>query len=222
MGKRYNHPLVVAVTGGIGTGQSTVCSYFEEWNCKVINADKKARDVINKNRRLQHELQKEFGKDIMVKGRLDRKRLAEVAFKDELQTGKLNRIVHPRMVESLVEEMERARFSKKYPIIIVDAALIYEISIERNFDAVITVTAPMEMRWKRTYQRDSMSKQQFGERVDKQIPVEEKARWADIVINNNGSLDDLKIKTRRVYNKLMNMQKQKERSLSGDKKRGRR
>jgi dephospho-CoA kinase len=63
-----------------------------------------------------------------------------------------------------------------------------------------------------------MSKQQFRERVDKQIPVEEKARWADIVINNNASLDDLKIKTRKIYNKLMNMQKQKERSLSGAKK----
>ncbi len=209
-GKRYHNPLVVAVTGGIGTGQSTVCEYFQEWGCKVINADVKARDVINRNRRLQNELQKEFGEDIIVKGHLDRKRLAERAFKDELNTAKLNRLVHPRMVESLVEEMEKARFCRRYPVIVVDAALVYEISIERNFDQVIVVRAHMETRRQRVQKRDGMTRQQFMERVAKQIPLEEKVRWADQVIENNGSLDDLKLKTRHVYNKLMDIQKQTE------------
>jgi dephospho-CoA kinase len=213
MKKVYEHPLVVAITGGIGTGQSTVCEYFQEWNCKIINADSKAKDIINRNRSLQKDLQKEFGKDIIVKGKLNRKRLAEVAFKDEFHTGKLNRMVHPRMVESLVEEMEKARFSKRFPIIVVDAALVYEISIERNFEVVIVVKAPMEQRRKRVYLRDGMTRQQFKERVEKQIPIEDKAKWADMVIDNNGSLDDLKIKSMRVFNKLIELQKKKERKL---------
>ena len=64
MKKVYKYPLIVAVTGGIGTGQSTVCEYFQEWKCKIINADLKAKDIIHRNRSLQKELQKEFGKDI--------------------------------------------------------------------------------------------------------------------------------------------------------------
>jgi len=213
MRKNFEYPLVVAITGGIGTGQSTVCDFFKEWKCKIINADQKAKDVINRSRGLQKDLQKEFGRDIIVKGKLDRKRLADLAFKDDFHTGKLNRMVHPRMVESIVEEMEKARFSKKFPIIVVDAALIYEISIERNFEVIVVVKAPMEQRRKRVYQRDGMTRQQFSERVEKQIPVEEKAKWADMVIDNNGSLDDLKIKSMRVYNKLMEMQKKSERKL---------
>lgn len=215
MKRHYLHPLVAAVTGGIGSGQSTVCKMLEEWNCKVINADEKAKDIIRQNRGLQKELQREFGEEIIINGKLDRKRLAEAAFKDELHTSKLNRLVHPRMVESLIEEMEQARFSGTYPVIIIDAALVYEISIEKIFDVVIVVSAPLEMRRQRVYQREKMTRQQFMERLDKQIPLEDKIGWADIVIDNNGSLDDLKIKTRKVYNKLIDLQRGKERRLAG-------
>ena len=117
MAQRYKNPLIVAVTGGIGSGQSTVCSFFKEWHCKVINADVKAKEVIQHDRKLQNELKLAFDRSIFRKDRtLDTKRLAELAFKDEISTQKLNQLVHPRMVESLVEEMEQARFSGKYPI----------------------------------------------------------------------------------------------------------
>lgn len=204
MKKRYDNPLVIAVTGGIGSGQSTVCSFFKEWNCKVINADKKAKDVIRRNLELQKELQKLFGKEIIENRRLNTKLLAERAFKDELSIQKLNQQVHPRMVASLVEEMENARFSKKYPILIIDAALIYEISIEQMFDAVIVVNAPLTFRSQRVCQRDNMTKKHFKERADKQIPLEEKVKWADYVIENTGSLEELKTEAQKIYKKLMN------------------
>lgn len=208
MAQRYKSPLIVAVTGGIGSGQSTVCGFFKEWNCKVINADVKAKEVIQHDRKLQNELKSAFDRKIFRKDRtLDTKRLAELAFKDEVSTQKLNQLVHPRMVESLVEEMEQARFSGKYPIIIIDAALIYEISIENMFDAVIVVDAPVRIREKRVMERDSMTRNEFRSRLDKQIPLEDKVSWADYVIKNDGTIDNLKQKTRTIFNLLMQDQK---------------
>lgn len=204
MGQRYKNPLIVAVTGGIGSGQSTVCSFFKEWHCIVINADVKAKEVIQRDRKLQNELKLAFDRSIFRKDRsLDTKRLAELAFKDEISTQKLNQLVHPRMVESLVEEMEQARFSGKYAIIIIDAALIYEISIENMFDAVIVVDAPVKIREKRVMERDKMTHKEFRSRLDKQIPIEDKVSWADYVIKNDGTLDNLKQKTRTIFNLLM-------------------
>ncbi|HES60063.1 MAG TPA: dephospho-CoA kinase, partial [Caldithrix sp.] len=182
----------------------TVCSFLKEWRCKVINADNKAKEVIQHDRKLQNELKSAFDRSIFRKDRtLDTKRLAEFAFKDEISTQKLNQLVHPRMVESLVEEMEQARFSGKYPIIVIDAALIYEISIENMFDAVIVVDAPVRLRERRVMERDKMTRNEFRSRLDKQIPLDDKVSWADYVIKNDGTIDNLKQKTRTIFNLLM-------------------
>lgn len=210
MRRQFHQPLVVAVTGGIGTGQSTVCKFFEEWHCKVINADQIAKQVIQNNKTLQKELKEVFGKEIFNNKKLDTNALAEKAFRDDFHTQQLNRLVHPRMVEVIIDEMEKARFSKRYPMVVIDAALIYEISIEQMFDAVVVVKAPLNHRQKRVQERDGMSRRHFMERVNKQLPVEDKARWADYVIENNKSLDDLKKRTRVVYHQLMDLQREKE------------
>ncbi len=208
MRKQYKNPLVVAVTGGIGSGQSSVCSFFNSWGCKIINADLKAKEVIQKNRLLQSQLKDAFGKDIFEKnGKLNPSRLAEQAFKDEQQTQKLNQLVHPMMVESLVEEMEVARFSRRYPMVIIDAALVYEISIEKMFDTVVVVNAPILIRQKRVRERDGMTKKQFVARLEKQIPLQDKAAWADFVIENDDTIEVLEKRSKEVYNKLMVLQK---------------
>jgi len=212
MQRNYKNPLIVGVTGGIGSGQSTVCSYFRLWKCKVINADLKAKEVIQKNRGLQSELKKTFGNDIFLPNRkLNTKRLAEIAFSNEIQTQKLNQLVHPRMVESLVEDMEKARFSGRFPIIIIDAALIFEISIEQMFDTLLVVNAPVAARMKRVKERDGMTQKQFKERSDKQIPLADKIKWADFVIENDDSVEELKNRTKKVFNALMQMQHKQER-----------
>ena len=201
---KYKDPLIVAVTGGMGSGQSSVCRFFEEWGCMVINADVEAKRVIQQNQALQSDLKNTFGKDVFYRNRkLNTRRLAELAFSDELQTRKLNQLVHPRMVESIIEKMEKARFSGKYPIIIVDAALIYEISIERNFDYIIVVNAPVNIRQQRVFERDKIDRKEFIDRISKQIKLEEKVKWADFVIENKKTLEDLKINSRKVFDTLI-------------------
>ncbi|HHM02660.1 MAG TPA: dephospho-CoA kinase [Caldithrix abyssi] len=208
---KYKNPLIVGVTGGLGSGQSTVARLMEKGRAKVISADEMAKQAIARNKSLQKDLMKVFGDDIFEDGKLNRALLAERAFKDITETRKLNQVVHPRMVENIIDAMEKARFSGRYPLIVIDAALIYEISIERNFDAIIVVTATTANREKRVKERDGMTRAQFRERDSKQIPLKEKAAWADFVIENNGTLEELEEKARQVYKKLMEMQKVKER-----------
>jgi dephospho-CoA kinase len=199
----YKNPLIIGVTGGMGSGQSTVCKFLEELGCKVISADEEAKNAIRYNRDLQDDLKNTFGKDIFYHNhQLNAKRLAALAFKDDLSTRKLNQLVHPRMVENLIEKMENARFSGRFPMIVIDAALIYEISIESNFDRIIVVNAAQKIRQQRVAERDHISKKEFLDRVNKQIPLEEKCKWADFVIDNNSTLDELKEKTIDVFNKL--------------------
>ncbi len=211
MKKKYNNPLVVAITGGIGSGQTTAAKLFEKWGAKVINADLKAKQIMQKDREIRRALQRTFGNDVFSRnGRLNTKRLAELAFKDELHTQKLNQIVHPRMVSYIVDEMEEARFSRKYPMVVIDAALVYEINIEQLFDAIVVVYAPLNERYQRVRQRDGMSKQEFFSRVDRQIPLEEKRKWADFVIDNSGTPEDLEREARQVFDRLLKLQMKKE------------
>jgi dephospho-CoA kinase len=201
---KYIDPKVIAVTGGIGSGQTTVSNLFQKLGCKIIDVDIKAKQIIQKDELLQKELKKSFGNEIFFKdGSLNRKELAHLAFRDEAKTLELNKIIHPRMVAEVIEEMETARFSQRYPLIIVDAALIYEISIEKMFDAVIVVFANLNTRIKRVMERDDLKWTEVLARVQRQIPLEEKKSWADYVVDNNGAKEDLHKQVDNVYEELI-------------------
>jgi dephospho-CoA kinase len=202
--KVFKNPKVIGVTGGIGSGQSTVCEVFKNLGCKIVNVDEKAKQVIKKNKTVQNEIKKEFGSKVFFRdGTLNRKLLASIAFEDENKTQLLNKIVHPRMVADVVEEMESARFSGRYPLIIVDAALIYEISIEKLFEHVIVVFSNQNQRVKRVMQRDNVKKEEVIARMDRQIPLAEKQKWADYVIDNRGEIVDLEIQVQKVFDELV-------------------
>jgi dephospho-CoA kinase len=200
---KYKNPKVVGVTGGIGSGQSSVCQILSKLGCKVIDVDKKAKQIISKDRSLQKELIKTFGNEIFYKdGQLNRRLLASIAFQDEEKTQKLNRLVHPRMVSEVIEEMENARFSQKYPLIVIDAALVYEISIEQMFDSIIVVYTSLKNRIDRVMKRDGLTKDEILARVRRQIPLEEKKKWAEYVVDNDGSLEDLEKQTRKIFEEI--------------------
>jgi dephospho-CoA kinase len=194
----------VAVTGGIGSGQSTVCKRLGELGSRIIDLDKKAKHIIQKDAALQKDLKKAFGKEIFASdGTLNRKLLGHLAFSHESKTMELNKLVHPRMVADVVEEMETARFSEKYPLIVIDAALIYEISMEQMFDAVIVVFAKKSNRINRVMKRDDLKRTEILARMRRQIPLEDKKEWADYVIDNNGTIDELNKQTEQIYNTLI-------------------
>jgi dephospho-CoA kinase len=200
---KYLDTKLVAVTGGIGSGQTTVSKMLDDLGAKVINVDRKVKQLMQRDAALQRELRHAFGKQAFnEKKELNNKWLAEIVFSDETKLQMLNRIVHPRMVAEIVEEMEAARFSGKFPIVVVDAALIYEVSIEQMFDIIIVVNCRKDTRIKRVMQRDDMKRDDVLSRMRHQIPLEEKAKWADVVITNNGTEEELKKSVDEAFEKI--------------------
>ena len=113
------------------------------------------------------------------------------------------------MVELIVEEIEAARSSGRYKVIVIDAALIYEINIENMFDAVIVVAAFMKNRIDRIAKRDGHTRKHITDRIRNQIPIEDKIKWADFVIENNGTLNETEQKSKELYKELLNLVKEK-------------
>jgi dephospho-CoA kinase len=196
--------VLVAITGGMGCGQSSVATFLEEMGAKIINADQMAHKVVNSDPEAKNEIRKNFGKKVFFRnGKLNRKLLGRIVFEDEAKTKLLNKIVHPRMVSRIVDEIEEARDTGKYKIIAIDAALIYEINLEHMFDAVVVVSSRLKNRIDRIVERDGLSEKEILDRISKQIPIEDKVKWADFVINNNSSLEQLKKRTVSLYHKLV-------------------
>ncbi|RMG68274.1 MAG: dephospho-CoA kinase [Calditrichaeota bacterium] len=199
---------VIGVTGGTGCGQTTVANLFGELGAKVIHADEIGHRILENDPSVRKELVAAFGKSILNRdGSINRKQLGELVFKDQTKLHKLNAIVHPRMIAEVVEEMEEARQSGKYPLIVIDAALIYELSLEHMFDAIVVVTSRLKDRIRRLRDRDGLSEREIMKRIQSQIPVQEKTRWADYVIRNNGTLEDLRHHVEGVYRKILGIGK---------------
>ena len=198
--------ILIAITGGIGCGQSSVAKFLEERGAKIINADLIAHKIVNNDPEAKSEIRKHFGRKVFYRnGRLNRKLLGRIVFEDEGKTRLLNKIVHPRMVSRIIDEIEAARDSGKHKIIAIDAALIYEIQLEHMFDAVVVVASRTKNRIDRIITRDGLSEKEIRDRIAKQIPVEEKMKWADFVVHNNSTLDQLKKRADDLYKKLLKM-----------------
>jgi dephospho-CoA kinase len=207
---KSRRPLIIAVTGGMGTGQSSVCQFLHHLGAKTINADKIAKREIESNETVQKELKKSFGTKIFYpNGKLNRKLLARLAFADETKTVRLNKIVHPQMVSRIIEIIENTRDSGRFSLIVVDAALIYELSLENMFDAVVVVTSKMNNRLERIKLRDKLTEKEITDRMSKQIPIEDKTQWADHLIENNGTLEELEQQTKKLFHRLKSLARKK-------------
>jgi dephospho-CoA kinase len=208
MAKKFDNPLLIAITGGTGCGQTTAAKYFEKFGAKVIHADKLARQVLERDREVRSLIRKELGNQYFYRnGRVNRKLLGEAVFKDERKLQILNSIIHPKLVEKLIDEIEIARESGKYPMIVVDAALVYETQMEHLFDAIVVISSSQKLRIERLVSRDKISKELARERIDKQISIRDKITWADYVIHNNRTLQELERRCRNVYQKILKDQK---------------
>jgi dephospho-CoA kinase len=194
---------IIGITGGMGCGQTLVTKFLGEQGAKTISADYVAHKIVDENPDVKNELKKVFGRNIYTRnGKLKRKFLANIVFKDENKVRILNRIIQPPMVGRIIEKIEQARESGRYSLICVDATLIFETNLEKMFDSIIVVSSKMSDRIERIKMRDGLSNKEITERIRKQIPVEDKARWADFVIKNDDSIGNLKSKTRTLYRKL--------------------
>jgi len=172
----------VGLTGGIGSGKSTIAQLFEALGIPVFYADKEAKRLMEEDMELKKSISSEFGKDSYVDGRLNRAYLAEVVFSHPEKLDKLNQLVHPVSIAA-AEKWMRAQTS---PYSIKEAALLFESGSQEHLDFVIGVSAPLETRIKRTMERDRISKEQVQARMDRQLNETIKLRLCNAVIENDG------------------------------------
>ena len=195
--------LKVGLTGGIGSGKSTASRYFESLGAFVLDADEEVKSLITSNETVQYELISEFGTDIIDgTGRVNKKKLARIAFQDEDHQQRLNSVVHPYIFNLIDKEFNRVFNDKKHGVFIVDAALIYETGFDAHLDYVIVVTAHLKNRMERALGRETLSREEILKRVGFQWPEEEKVNMADFVVHNDGAEAELQKNIESIIKKL--------------------
>jgi dephospho-CoA kinase len=200
-------PFTVALTGGIASGKSTVARLFSSWGAKVVDADSVAREVVAPGSPGLAEVISTFGPSIQSDdGTLNRKKLGEIVFKDSKSREKLEQILHPRIrTRWLTLRNETLALSPplRPPLLVYEVPLYFETGASYpEIDRVITVTAPESWRREQIMSRDNLNEQEAHQRISSQLPDTVKAEKSDYVIENNGTLDELAVKAKKVFDSL--------------------
>ncbi|HET6569589.1 MAG TPA: dephospho-CoA kinase [Rhodothermales bacterium] len=191
----------IGVTGGIGSGKSTVCRRWEERGARVFYADLEARRLMEEDPAVRAEIITAFGEESYAGGRLNRPYLAAWVFGDAEQVARINAIVHPRVFVAFERAKEQAQ-RDGVRLLVHEAALIFEAGGEEHLDAVVVVDAPEAERIGRVAERDGVSPEQVRARIRHQLPAEELRRRADYVIDNSGSEEALREEVALLVRKL--------------------
>ena len=180
--------FVVGVTGGIGSGKTTVTNAFQQLGVEVIDADVIAREVVEPGTEALAQIQKYFGPHIVLTdGRLDRRALREAVFSNAEHKTWLNQLLHPRIRQCIESRLQSA----KTPYAILSAPLLLENKLTYLTDRVLVVDVSEATQLQRTSQRDHSSQAQIQAIMNAQMPRHERCAGADDIINNDGTLDDV-------------------------------
>ena len=180
--------IVAGLTGGIGTGKSTVAAVFAEAGAVIIDADEIARDVVAKGRPAWCRIVAHFGRDVLLPdGDIDRKKLGAIIFNDARQKTHLDRIVHPHVMAETEQQLIEIERVQPQAVVILDVPLLIETGMDRDLDDVIVVYTPEAVQLKRLMRRDRLTAAEGLSRIRSQMPIEEKKMRATVVIDNSAS-----------------------------------
>ncbi len=195
--------LLVGLTGGIASGKSLVGRVFRDLGAHLIDADRIVHSLLSKNEQAWKEVLDHFGRDILLpNNEINRKKLGDIVFNDSEQREWINRCLHPKVFDAFVASVRNFRNHPPDTIIVLDAALLIETGYYKKMDRTVVVYATPEQQLERLSQRDNFSKEQALVRIQSQMPLDEKRRYADYVIENTGSREHTEHQARNVYLKL--------------------
>jgi len=190
--------VTVGITGGIGSGKTTVCNIWEQMGAYILNADELAKQVMAENAEVKSELVSAFGDDsYRSDGSLNRQHLAAEAF-EKGRVKELNAIVHPRLPAAAKQRLKDAE-AAGFDVFVYEAALLLENLEPGDLDFVVLVLADEEKRLERVKERDETSADEIMQRMNKQRDFEQATDRVDYVIRNNGTLEELKKKAEVIY-----------------------
>ena len=197
--------IKVGLTGGIGSGKTTVANYFIELGMPVYFADNEAKKLMNSSTKIKNKLINEFGENTYQKGELNRKYLANIVFHNKSKLSIINGIVHPAVSKHFAKWVKE----QKTDYIIQENAILFENNTASNFDYIVTVTAPVEVKIERIFKRDLISKNDIISRMNNQWDDTKKIELSDFVIDNV-DLADTKKQVNRIHKKLIKIAFQKD------------
>lgn len=172
---------IIGLTGGIGSGKSTVAKYIASKGIAVYIADEEAKKLMKSNEVI-NEVKKAFGEKVIGKrGKIKRKTLAKIVFNNKEKLTQLNKIVHPRVKQHFQDWLKK---HSKEKFIIKEVAILFETNGHLDCDKVILVTAPKDIRLKRVIERDKVSEKDVLARMNNQLSEEEKIKMSDYIIHN--------------------------------------
>ena len=189
---------IVGLTGGIGSGKSTVLNQFKNLGINTYSADKAAKKLINSDKGLIKSIKNLFGDNIYENNILDSVKLSKIVFNDPYKLKSLNSIIHP----AVAKDFESFIKTKNGDYIVKEVAIIFETNTEDNYDKIILIRAPLEERIKRVILRDNLSREDVIKRVNNQIDDSTIIDNCDYIIENN-NLKDLKEKVLKIHKDLI-------------------
>jgi dephospho-CoA kinase len=194
------------LTGGLASGKSFVGRALADLGCHLIEADKLGHEVMMPGAEAYDAIVREFGREILdSEGRINRRKLSGIVWNDPQRLEKLSSFVHPPVQKR--EEIRMAEIARTDPraIVVVEAAILVETGRYKSFDRLIVVTCDSEQQMERALERGSYNKAEVLARLSRQLPLEEKLRVADYVIDTSGSKEATLEQVRRVYGKLRSL-----------------
>ena len=196
--------LKVGVTGGIGSGKSTVSRFFSALGVPVYDSDQRAKSLMQYDDSIRSKIKIEFGDNAYHKNELNRSYLAEIVFKNESKLKQLNAIVHPVVKTDFINWLSQNSNAK---LIIKEAAIMIESGAYKDLDKLIVVNASMNQKIKWIKQRDHLSLEDIENRIQNQLSDEIRNQYADFIIENNSGKMELKQQVLSIFNKLIDQPK---------------
>ncbi|MBN2198819.1 MAG: dephospho-CoA kinase [Candidatus Aminicenantes bacterium] len=205
--------LIVALTGGIASGKSVVARFLRERGCAVHSADETAHELLAAGEPAWKAVVSHFGEGVLKSdGTIDRRKLGAVVFAQETERLFLNAVLHPLVMEKKREAVARLKKEGRHKIFVSEAALAIESGFASFYDKVIVVFCPPEIQEERLMIRDGIDFEEARRKIRSQMPVEDKKRRADYLIDSSGSLAETERRTDIVYRRLVRDAEEKERS----------
>lgn len=195
--------VVIGVTGGVGTGKSTVAAMFKRLGAELLDADKIAHQLMEPKRLAWREIVKAFGKGILNEDEsINRRKLAELVFNDSGQRKVLEAILHPKVMRQIDYRLRQYRRSKRVKAVVLDVPLLVEVGGQKLVNAVVVVNAPKALQQQRLQKKFGWPKEEVHARIAAQWDLSAKVALADHVVDNSGSVDATRKQVKRIWKQL--------------------
>jgi dephospho-CoA kinase len=195
--------IIIGLTGSFGSGKTTVAALFKALGARIIDADSIAHELLKPGSRLYRRIKEVFGRDMLNKdSTINRAKLAEAVFNNKKRLAVLNTITHPAIISVISHKIKSCRRG----IIILDAPLLLEAGLKRLVNAVIVVTLTRDRQIQRIRRKMPLTRSAIARRIASQMPLREKLRVADFIIDNNGTKGETKKQVKAIWKQLSSIE----------------